>query len=323
MKQEQFFQRIEQEMAERFPEYDVTLRELNKCNGIAHNLMVRNPELEYCPSIKLDSFWDQYRNSENPDHAMTQVLSEMFQIVESAYIDAEQVGIAQKARDAIVNWKEHVQCSLVMKDGNEAFLADKPHKEFLDMAKIYSIRMDDLLEGSTSRITITNDQLNSMGCTLDELDAIAMSNTIRQDPASVQNITSILSKMMGITDEELTAELGEATFPMYVVSNESKQYGAAVIMYKDVMDQVCDILGTEKFFILPSSRHEVICIPESAGRDVESLREMVHQVNATEVPAEDILSESVYQYVKGQDIEICGSELMEEEVPEEAPVLSM
>ena len=49
MKQEQFFQRIEQEMAERFPEYDVTLRELNKCNGIAHNLMVRNPELEYCP----------------------------------------------------------------------------------------------------------------------------------------------------------------------------------------------------------------------------------------------------------------------------------
>lgn len=321
MSQRQFFEYVEREMAERFPEYDISIRELPKNNSVSHGLMVRNPELEYCPSLKLDKYWMDYEKSENPEDTMSMMLEEMGNVVERSYLDAEQVGIAKKTRDAIVNWRKYVQCSLVMKDGNEAFLSDKPHIPYLDMEKVYSIRLDDLVEGTSSKITITNDQLNSMGCSLEELDQIAMDNTLRRDPPSIRSIASVLAEIVNMPEELFQTDCEELRVPMYVVTTESKYDGAAVILYKDVLDQICDALKTDKYYVLPSSRHEVICVPEESGRDVEALRAMVHEVNANEVPPEDLLSESVYQYIRGQSLEICGME--QEELPDEEPVLTM
>ncbi len=94
---------------------------------------------------------------------------------------------------------------------------------------------------------------------------------------------------------------------MYVVTNRTKCDGAAVILYHDVLDKVCDALHTDEFYLLPSSRHEVICVPANLGKDVDALRRMVHEVNMTQVPPEDLLSENVYYYERGQELQICGA----------------
>ena len=50
------------------------------------------------------------------------------------------------------------------------------------------------------------------------------------------------------------------------------------------------------FFVLPSSRHEVILIADDGMADYRNLQDMVEQVNASEVRPEDKLTDNVYHY---------------------------
>ena len=49
------------------------------------------------------------------------------------------------------------------------------------------------------------------------------------------------------------------------------------------------------FYILPSSIHELIVIPDN-GTSPDRLCEMVYCINRTQLPQEDILSDAVYHY---------------------------
>ena len=83
--------------------------------------------------------------------------------------------------------------------------------------------------------------------------------------------------------------------PFYVVSNELKVDGAVAIASKTALEQVHEVVG-ENYYILPSSRHEILAVPESMVSDPEDLRQMVCEVNATQVEAKDLLSDNVYYY---------------------------
>ena len=51
------------------------------------------------------------------------------------------------------------------------------------------------------------------------------------------------------------------------------------------------------FYILPSSIHEVILLPvENENDDIGRLKEMVYEVNHTELSEEEILSDSIYMF---------------------------
>lgn len=83
--------------------------------------------------------------------------------------------------------------------------------------------------------------------------------------------------------------------PMYVATNEDKVQGAAVMFYPDFMDQAAKELGGD-VFVLPSSVHEVLILPDDGSMSVDELRDMVTTINATEVSAQDRLADSVYHY---------------------------
>ena len=65
--------------------------------------------------------------------------------------------------------------------------------------------------------------------------------------------------------------------------------------YPDFIKEASDKLH-DNFYILPSSIHEVILVPESSAPPLKDLQEMVKEINATEVSPEDKLSDSVYRY---------------------------
>ena len=82
---------------------------------------------------------------------------------------------------------------------------------------------------------------------------------------------------------------------MYVVTNRYRNLGAAVMLYPDVWKKAVEKIGGS-FYILPSSIHEVILIPENYGIGKIQLEVMVEEINNTEVDEEEILSDSVYYY---------------------------
>ena len=66
---------------------------------------------------------------------------------------------------------------------------------------------------------------------------------------------------------------------MYVLTNTSGSLGAAALFYPDVKDKAAELLGSD-YYILPSSVHEVILVPESPGINAAELCDMVKQANS-------------------------------------------
>ena len=83
--------------------------------------------------------------------------------------------------------------------------------------------------------------------------------------------------------------------PMRILSNRKRVQGAACILYPDVLEQLSAQAGGN-LYILPSSIHEVILLADGGGEEPELLKEMIFDVNRTQVEPEEILSDSLYYY---------------------------
>lgn len=72
-------------------------------------------------------------------------------------------------------------------------------------------------------------------------------------------------------------------------------YGASVILNTNCLDKAREYLGSNRIYIIPSSIHEIICVPDDMG-DAESLRQIISDVNSEVVSVEDRLSDHPYLY---------------------------
>ena len=82
---------------------------------------------------------------------------------------------------------------------------------------------------------------------------------------------------------------------MYVLSNRIRSYGSAAILYDRRLEGIGMYLKSN-YYVLPSSIHEVIIIPEKAAPGKEPLSQMVGEINRTQVAEEEILSDHAYYY---------------------------
>ena len=81
---------------------------------------------------------------------------------------------------------------------------------------------------------------------------------------------------------------------VYVLTNEANSYGAAVLTRMDVLRDLYSKIGS--FYILPSSRHEVLAISTEWDIGINDLKSMVKIINSTEVRTEDWLSDQVFVF---------------------------
>ena len=96
----------------------------------------------------------------------------------------------------------------------------------------------------------------------------------------------------GFSDE--AAMTFDSLRDVYVLTNEANSYGASALTRTDVLRDLYSKIG--EFYILPSSRHEVLAISTSWGVCIEDLREMVMVINQKDVRPEDWLSDQVFVF---------------------------
>ena len=82
---------------------------------------------------------------------------------------------------------------------------------------------------------------------------------------------------------------------MYVLSNADKLNGAAALLDAKTMEDISEKLGGD-FVVLPSSIHEVLLVKDDGNASLPELKNMVEEVNATQVAPEEKLTDSVYHY---------------------------
>ena len=98
-----------------------------------------------------------------------------------------------------------------------------------------------------------------------------------------------------------------ADIPMYVATANGMNYGAGVITCEEILSEIHDMTGSDRIYILPSSVNELIAIPDIMGEEIvclEHLKEMVYEVNRTQVKDEEVLSDSVYIHSRDGRMEV-------------------
>ena len=97
---------------------------------------------------------------------------------------------------------------------------------------------------------------------------------------------------------------------LFVATVPDKTHGAGVLAYQNFMDQAAERVGGD-FFILPSSIHEVLIVPDNGRMDLKELEAMVRDVNATQVAPADKLTDNVYHYDSKEKIFELGEKFVE------------
>ena len=86
-----------------------------------------------------------------------------------------------------------------------------------------------------------------------------------------------------------------------VLTNSTGIFGAASLFYPFILEMIGERMGGN-YYIIPSSVHETILIPDNEDYLLSELEEMVWEINRTELMAEDWLSDSVYYYDRTRNI---------------------
>nr|WP_297708269.1 DUF5688 family protein [uncultured Butyrivibrio sp.] len=193
--------------------------------------------------------------------------------------------------------KDKLSLEVISKKGNEAFLENIPHKDLEDMAVYYRFVLDVHTNGEMQSITVTNNMLENYGITADKLHEDAIANAPNYRPAVIKTMTDTLREMMGVDMFDMFAEglKRDGKDVIFVASTEDKVNGAGILAYPEFLKDAAEKLDGD-FFVLPSSRHEVILIADDGMADYRNLQDMVEQVNASEVRPEDKLTDNVYHY---------------------------
>lgn len=74
--------------------------------------------------------------------------------------------------------------------------------------------------------------------------------------------------------------------------------GASLLLQEDIRKQIGECLGSD-YFVLPSSIHEVLILPDNGMLEVPELNAMVKEVNETQVERQEQLSDKV-QFCDGK-----------------------
>ena len=123
---------------------------------------------------------------------------------------------------------------------------------------------------------------------------MAKENTPTINPANYLYIKDVITNLMETDTHEYLNEI-----KMFILTNEQKLFGAATMLYPNILKSVADKLESN-LFILPSSTHEVLVVP-SEKNDAMYLMSVVNEVNNHSLATEDILSYNVYLYDRLKD----------------------
>ena len=267
-----------------YSDSEVSINSVLKNNSAKlDGLIIKKPESHICPNIYLNQYYADYEDGREIDDILSDIVHVRQMTDAPADLDVSAITDFNRIRDKIA-------AKLINTYQNREYLEDKPHTDIADLSAVYYI---DLRSDSLGNMTtvITDSLLAQYGITLEKLHEIAIQNMVTK--ARFCNMFEILSELM--SDSLPQDEFCPADNMMFVLTNESKLNGAAMLLCPETMDKIAELVGSS-YYILPSSIHETLVVPFSDGMNVEELKNMVHEVNSTQLSADEILSDNVYIY---------------------------
>ncbi len=308
------------------PDSTIELGKVLKNNSVEFDtIMIRKKDEDIVPNIFLTSYYRQYVEGRDVEDIAREIVD----------IYSENRGRFDTGRLGDLSFeffKDRIFFKLVNGQMNRKLIEDLPHVMTGNLVLIFACLIEHGSEGIAS-IRVNNSLLEKWNIDVNTLLETAAENTVRLFPPKVfelgsHNLNLLLEHRLKdarienlLEDENETGEntetaAGTGSKPatgsgnaadnspcwipddipaMFVLTNKDGVDGATCIVYRGLLERIRRRLG-KGFYIIPSSVHEVLILPENTDYDRDSLEKLVAEVNSTVVAPMDVLSDNVYYY---------------------------
>ncbi len=291
---QEFTDELKTRLAEQGFDVNTSFNHVEKANMSYEALTVSPEGSNIGINFPIEAAFDEYEHTGDFNEVVEHATSAISQGLENT----PEINVSDLTNYEVM--KDKLSVEVIATEPNADLLDKIPHETMEDMSVVYRFILDSDEHGRSS-ILATNEMIDRMGVTPDQLRADALENAPEIRPAVIQGLNEVMMELMG---PEMFEMMGLDEMPpevMYVASVPDKQAGAGVLAYQGFMDEAAEKLGGD-FYILPSSLHEVLLVPDNEAMkangitDFRDLKAMVMEVNATEVKPEEKLTDNVYHY---------------------------
>lgn len=280
----QFVEAVEQKVREELKECAcVSIHTAQKYNGtFRRGILFCENGSNISPTIYLEEYYRQFRCGGTIDLIAEEILRLYRKIrfrgpwKEDAVRDYEEL-------------KGKLVYRLIHREKNRELLKDMPYMPYLDLAIVFYVLFEAGVYG-TAAMPVKTEHLKLWNVSKEQVYARACWNTEQLLPFEFRTMRSVLAELTDIKEPESGGEE-----VIYVLSNSLRCFGAAAVLYPGRLEEIGEYLK-EDYYVLPSSVHEMIVIRKSAASGKAFLSAMVAEINATQVEAEEVLSDHAYYY---------------------------
>ena len=262
--------------------YEVKATDVTKNNGVRLTGVVMMRESDrISPTIYLEEPYRQYCAGVDMQEIADRIVALYREQMRDIHFDIDFFREFECVRDRIFH-------KVINYEKNRRLLADVPHLQWCDLAVVFYYSVEEETLGRAS-ILIHNNHLALWEQTTDALYRTAQYNMRRSMPELLIPMQELIGEMTGIKPDQTDG------VKMYVLTNRAKLNGASAMLYSDKIRELAEHLQSD-LLILPSSVHEVLLLPDDHEQQYDFYREMVEEVNTTQVEPEEILSYHLYRY---------------------------
>lgn len=277
--------------------FQVTTTMVKKNNGVELlGIVVQEEGLNTSPTVYINDFYENYKEGTTIPKIVEALVRIFYQsripeeVNLSGFLDFETA-------------KEQISVRLIHYEKNKELLMNTPWRQVCNLALVcyYTVQQSPFY-GKAS-ILVKNEHLQKWDITDKELFAEAIVNTPVRYPVSIEPIEELIFRNWADEKKERLLEELKADriqIPLFVLSNRQRMQGAVCMFYPGVLRKFAGRIG-RNLYILPSSVHEVLLLPDQGDKDSQELLQMVMEINENCVADCEILADSVYYYRRETD----------------------
>lgn len=291
MNWEEFITEVKNMLEEKITEDEtVKIQHVPKNNGvILTGVCIVKKGGRITPTIYLEEFFERYLDGMELGEIVETVLRKHRSLQNVDETDLEFFGDFEQVKKRIV-------FRLVNLERNRERLKEMPYMEYLDLAIVFYCHVSMEAECHAA-IPVYSRHMKMWNVDKEELWKLARRNTQKLFPCQLINMEQMVMDMMQDFDLDDEDEGNLLPVPMYILTNAYKLNGAAVILYRHVLEDFAKACDGD-FYLLPSSIHEVILVPAKECNSLEEMTQMVQDVNEAQVEPEELLADHAYYYSK-------------------------
>ena len=279
-------------MPDEFRWHNARVDEVSKTGDIKlHGLSLALGTSGAAPILYLEPFARMFEDGVPKDKILQSIADKYAEMVRSV----PKLEVPDMSYESL---KENLRVRLVYNKTNAEYLKDHIS---MDAGNGYSLVVyadlsDTLFDGAI--INMREDMLDKFGLDRQAVIEAAMEGSVKHCPAKLTHIEAeLLSSSTGQEPEDLLTMDGlDYAYPgVLVLSSADRFAGAAVLLYPGIQERIAELVQGS-YFVLPSSVHEVLILPDAGDHEAGELAFMVSTINANEVSPEEQLGNRVLFY---------------------------